>query len=78
MSDDMKTMRRKRAADEGEEQPKKVKKLRKYVVRPKHKICVVKGEYAVAGDIITLDSKMAKHFIKHDRISPYVNLDDDA
>ncbi len=85
MADDMKAIRRKRAnaevtaeAVEGTEAtPKKVKKMRRYIVRPKNKICIAKDVYKVAGDIIKLDSKMAKHFIKHDCIAPYVEFDDD-
>jgi len=91
MADDMKAIRRKRASVESvaenplgtksdnSEQPslKKVKKMRKYVVRPKNKICIAKDVYKVAGDIIKLDSKMAKHFLKHDCIAHHVELDDD-
>ena len=57
---------------------KKVVKTRQYIVKPKCKICTAKGVYKVAGDIITLDNKMAKHFIKHDRIMPYVEFDEDG
>ncbi len=60
-----------------EPKAKKVKKLRKYIVRPKCKICIAKDVYKVAGDIITLDDKMAKHFIKHSRIEAYVEFDED-
>ena len=85
MADDMKAIRRKRASSEAIEEsvevteaaPKKVKKMRKYIVRPKNKICIAKDVYKVAGDIIKLDSKMAKHFLSHDCIAPYVEFDDD-
>ena len=77
----MKTLRRKRASAEVEvaeasAPPKKIKK-RKYIVKPKCKICIAKDEYKSAGDIIFLDKKMAKHFMKHERVEPYVDFDSD-
>ncbi len=77
MSDDMKTMRRKRVDSESEDQPKKVKKLRKYIVKPKHRIYLERDVPSAAGTIIKLDSKMAKHFLARDCIAPYVEFDDD-
>ena len=82
MADDMKTIRRKRADSENgdtEAAPSnKVKKLREYKVRPLSKICIADGVFAVGGDVVKLDSKMAKHFMKHDRVAPHVEFDDDG
>ena len=81
MADDMKELRRRKAVDESgsstEGQPKKKTKLRRYVVRKGHKISVKKGEYISGGTEVLMDSKMAKHYIKHDCIAPYVDFDDD-
>ena len=85
MADDMKAMRRKRVASEvteesmsrADDSPKKVKKMRRYIVRPGHRIRISETERVIGGDVIKLDSKMAKHFMSHDCVSPYVEFNED-
>ena len=59
-----------------DEMRKKIK-MRKYVVRKGCKISVKQGVYLSEGSEVLMDSKMAKHYIKHDRIIPYVSDDED-
>ncbi len=56
---------------------KKSPKTRTYIVKPKHKIYLERDVPSVAGTIIELDSKMAKHFLARNCIEPYVEFDDD-
>ena len=48
-----------------------------YVVRKGHKISVEKGVYSPEGTVVSMDKKMAKHYIKHGCIDAYVDDDDD-
>ena len=79
MADDMKEIRRKRVSetDSGSDAPPKKIKKRQYLVKPHNKICIAKDVYKVGGDVIFLGKDMAKHFMSHGCIEPYVDLDAD-
>ena len=57
--------------------PPKKAKTALYVVRKGHKISVEKGVYSPEGTVVSMDKKMAKHYIKHGCIDAYVDDDDD-
>ncbi len=53
-------------------------KLHKYVVRANRTISIKNGEYLVGGDTVLMGSKMAKHYLKHSCIDPFIEDDDDG
>ena len=60
-----------------DEVKKKKSKTRKFVVRKGCTICIKQGTKSYEGEVVELTAKMANHFNKHNRLSPYMYPEND-